>query len=102
MMRRLVAASQRFARGRSAPQRSALLCVAALLSFLVAALHVGIIAAGASAYRYFGAGESMARLAEQGSALPAVVTAGATALFVLAGRGRPSACGRRWSGAPRA
>lgn len=72
---------------------SILLCVAALLSFLVAVLHVGIIAAGAPAYRYFGAGESMARLAEQGSAIPALVTAVATGLFVLCGLYPLSAAG---------
>jgi len=58
---------------------------AALLSFIVAALHVVIIAAGAPAYRYTGAGETMVRLAERGSPIPAVVTSGAVLAFVLAG-----------------
>ena len=58
---------------------------AAFLSFVVAALHIWIIAVGAPAYRYTGAGETMVRLAEHGSRLPALVTIGALALFVLAG-----------------
>jgi len=50
-----------------------------ILSFAVALLHVIIIFVGASAYRYFGAGEDMATAAESGSAFPALLT------FVLAG-----------------
>ena len=72
---------------------SALLCGAALLSFIVAVLHLWIIAIGAPAYRYTGAGESMVRLAEQGSVIPALVTSGAIALFVLAGLYPLSAAG---------
>ena len=71
-----------------------LLLVAAWLSFLLAVLHVGMIAVGAPAYRYFGAGELMVRLAEQGSWFPSVVTAGATVLFTLAGAYALSAAGR--------
>jgi len=64
------------------------------LSASVAALHVVIIFFGAAAYRYFGAGEDMARQAEAGSAMPAVLTlALATifavfALYAFAGAGR--------------
>ncbi len=50
------------------------LAVAAGLSFLLVVLHVFIIAAGAPAYRYFAAGESMVRPAEQGSPIPGLVT----------------------------
>lgn len=46
-------------------------------------LHLGIIAGGPDWYRFFGAGERMARMAERGSPYPAVVTAGiATVLAV--------------------
>ena len=45
-----------------------------ILSFAVALLHVVIILVGASAYRWFGAGEEMATAAESGSAFPAVLT----------------------------
>jgi hypothetical protein len=39
-------------------------------------LHVGIILGGPDWYRFFGAGERMARLAARGSIYPTVVTAG--------------------------
>jgi hypothetical protein len=47
---------------------------AGLLCAALAVLHVVIIFLGAPAYRYFGAGEELARRAEQGSAIPALVT----------------------------
>lgn len=56
-------------------------------------LHVGIIIGGPEWYRFFGAGEGMARLAARGSAYPAVVTAGIAAvlgvwtLYALSGAG---------------
>jgi hypothetical protein len=65
--------------------RSSLLVGAALPSFMVAGLHLWIIAVGAPAYRYTGAGQTMVRLAEAGSPIPALVTSGAAVLFVLAG-----------------
>lgn len=52
------------------------LVAGALCSALAAALHVGCIVFGAPWYRFFGAGERMARMAEAGSAYPAIVTAG--------------------------
>jgi hypothetical protein len=72
---------------------SALLCASALLSFVVAALHIVIIAGGAPAYRYTDAGEMMVRLAEQGSMVLALVTSGALVVFVLAGLYPLSAAG---------
>lgn len=59
-----------------------LLLVAGVLSGCVAALHVGVMLYGADAYRYFGAGERMARMAERGSSGPAIIT---TALVLLFG-----------------
>ena len=38
-------------------------------------LHVAIIFGGASWYRYFGAGEEIARMAEEGRWRPAIITA---------------------------
>jgi hypothetical protein len=58
-----------------------LLKVAGISSGCVAASHVLIILRGGPAYRYFGAGEQMARLAEQGSAVPALVTGVAAVVF---------------------
>ncbi len=52
------------------------LIIAGILSALAAILHVGCIYFGASWYRFFGAGEQMAILAEQGSIQPTLVTSG--------------------------
>ena len=56
--------------------------VAALLSFAVAVLHIAVIIVGASAYRYFGAGEALAQAAERGQVWPALSTAVITVVFV--------------------
>ena len=47
---------------------------AAAATGLAAILHLGCIAFGATWYRFFGAGEAMAKLAEQGSWRPTLVT----------------------------
>ena len=47
----------------------------------VALLHVLILFVGAPAYRYFGAGERMARLAERGYPTPALITAVLIVIF---------------------
>ena len=48
--------------------------IAASLSFIAALLHVTIVFGGPDWYRFFGAGETMARLAESGSIQPTVIT----------------------------
>jgi hypothetical protein len=58
-----------------------LLLVAGALSAGVAALHVAIMFAGGPAFRYFGAGERMARLAERGSSEPTFITAVLVLIF---------------------
>jgi hypothetical protein len=50
------------------------LIAGAVCSALAAALHLGCIVFGASWYRFFGAGERMARMAEAGHPYPAIVT----------------------------
>ncbi len=50
------------------------LLVGGMLSAIAAVLHVGIILGGAPWYRFFGAGEGMARAAEAGRLYPAIVT----------------------------
>ena len=45
-----------------------------VFSVAIAILHIVIIFGGAPAYRYFGAGEEMAKMATSGSVLPALVT----------------------------
>lgn len=62
---------------------SLLLIAAAATSVLVALLHVHVIVQGPEAYRFFGAGEQMASLAEQGSWIPPVLTAGITVAFLV-------------------
>jgi len=52
------------------------LVVAGCLSASAALLHLAIIVKGPAWYRFFGAGERMARAAEQGRWKPALVTAG--------------------------
>jgi hypothetical protein len=71
--------------------RNAFLITGAMLSALAAALHVGCIAFGAPWYRFFGAGERMAQMANAGSWYPTVVTAaiafvlGVWSLYALSG-----------------
>jgi hypothetical protein len=63
------------------------------LTGVAALLHVGIILGGPGWYRFFGAGEHLARLAARGSIYPAVVTAciaavlGVWTLYALSGAG---------------
>lgn len=52
------------------------LIIAGVLSATAALLHVGCIYYGASWYRFFGAGEGMAMLAEKGSIKPTLITSG--------------------------
>jgi hypothetical protein len=64
-----------------------------LTTGIASLLHLAIIAGGADWYRFFGAGERMARLAARGSPYPTVVTAGIAAvlgvwmLYALSGAG---------------
>ena len=51
------------------------LLVAAGLSIIASVLHVACIIGGGDWYRFFGAGEEMAQLAEAGSPRPAILTA---------------------------
>ncbi|MGK0375164.1 MAG: hypothetical protein ACJA2E_001640 [Arenicella sp.] len=48
--------------------------IAGGLSFLASLMHLAIIIGGASWYRTFGAGEQMARMAEQGLLQPTIIT----------------------------
>lgn len=54
--------------------RNPFFLTAGVLMGLASALHVGIILGGANWYRFFGAGEGMARLAERGSSYPTQIT----------------------------
>lgn len=67
------------------PDANRWLIIAAALSVLGSALHIACIIGGPDWYRAFGAGEPMARMAERGSPIPALLTAGiATVLLIWA------------------
>jgi hypothetical protein len=56
-----------------------------LLSFGAALLHLAIIVGGPGWYRFFGAGEAMARLAERGDPRAAITTIGIAGVLSLWG-----------------
>jgi hypothetical protein len=62
----------------------ALLKLGAGLNFAIAAVHLGVIVAGAPAYLYFGAA-GLAALARAGSPVPALLTAGLALAFIIFG-----------------
>lgn len=70
------------------------LIAGAALSLAAALLHVAVIAGGPDWYRFFGAGNDIARAAERGSIMPAILTSGIAfvlllwALYALSGAGR--------------
>jgi hypothetical protein len=86
--------------------RNTFLITGAALSALAALLHVGCILFGAPWYRFFGAGEKVARMAAAGHWYPTVLTSGIVAvlscwsLYALSGAGvirrlplvRPALC----------
>jgi hypothetical protein len=59
------------------------LLISGTLSAIAALLHLGCIYFGASWYRFFGAGEEMALLADQGSYQPTIVTLGIFSILSL-------------------
>ena len=59
------------------------LVVAGCLSAVAAALHLAVIAGGPSWYRFFGAGERMARLAERGALRPTLITLAIASVLAL-------------------
>lgn len=59
------------------------LVAGAALSTVAALMHVGCIIFGASWYRFFGAGERMAKLSAAGSVTPTIITAGIVAVLTL-------------------
>lgn len=59
------------------------LIIGGVLSAIAAVLHVGVILGGPAWYCFFGAGEDMARMAEQGSPTPALVTLAIAAVLAV-------------------
>lgn len=60
-----------------------LLTVAGAASAVLAVLHLGVIIAGPPGYRFFGAPDEFATLAESGSNAPAVLTAAFAGIFAI-------------------
>jgi hypothetical protein len=60
-----------------------LLLIGGVLSSAIAMLHVVIVFVGAPGYRYFGAGEGMARSAEAGSWVPPLLTLAIALIFAV-------------------
>lgn len=63
--------------------RNPWLVAGGLLSAAAAALHLAIIAGGPGWYRFFGAGEGMARMAERGWARPTLFAIGIAAILAI-------------------
>lgn len=61
------------------------LLLAAGFSFSAALMHIGCIVFGASWYRFFGAGEHMAKMAEAGDITPTLITSGITVVLAIWG-----------------
>jgi hypothetical protein len=59
------------------------LIIAGTLNALAALVHLGCIYFGASWYRFFGAGEQMANLAEQGSLKPTIITSSIVIVLLI-------------------
>ena len=71
-----------------------LLTIVGWWNIAFAVLHVIIIFMKGSGYRYFGAGEQMARAAEAGNPKPTLITAGLTVIFLGFGFYALSAAGQ--------
>ena len=73
---------------------SRLLIIGGWLSLVAALLHIGVILGGPDWYRFFGAGEEMAKMAEQGMLYPTILTSGIVLVlaiwsyYAFAGAGR--------------
>ena len=64
-------------------ERNGWLIAGGVLSAVAAVLHLAVIVGGPAWYRFFGAGEGMARAAERGAAAPALITLGIAALLAV-------------------
>ena len=63
--------------------RNPWLIVGGWLSLVASLLHIGCIIGGSDWYRFFGAGEEMARAAERGLIYPALVTFGIATILAI-------------------
>ena len=65
------------------PARNPALIIGGLLSVAASLLHIGCIIGGPAWYRFFGAGEGVARAAERGEPLPALMAGGIAAILAI-------------------
>lgn len=65
------------------PARNPALVIGGLLSIAASLLHIGCIIGGPDWYRFFGASEQMATMAEQGSMTPTLITLGIAAVLAI-------------------
>lgn len=65
------------------PPRNPALIFGGWLSVAAALLHIGCIIGGPDWYRFFGAGEEMATMAERGSMTPALLTSGIAGILAI-------------------
>ena len=65
------------------PARNPALVIGGLLSVAASLLHIGCIIGGPDWYRFFGAGEAMATMAERGSMTPTLLTLGIAAILAI-------------------
>ena len=65
------------------PARNPALVIGGWLSVAASLLHIGCIIGGPGWYRFFGAGEEMAVMAEQGSMTPTLLTLGIAAILAV-------------------
>ena len=68
---------------RGAMRRNPWLVAGGVLSGAAAILHLAVIAGGPDWYRFFGAGEGMARMAERGMLQPTLITLGIAAILAV-------------------
>lgn len=71
--------------GQSRGDRDGWLLAGGLMSLAAAAVHLAAIVGGPDWYRFFGAGEAIARAAAAGSAMPAIMTAGIATILAIWG-----------------
>ena len=63
--------------------QNSFLIIGGVLSAAASLLHLAVIAGGPSWYRFFGAGEGMARMAERGSIIPTLTTIGIAGVLAI-------------------
>ena len=62
-----------------------MLVIGGVLSLLASLLHISVILGGPDWYRFFGAGEDLANMAEEGQIYPALITLGIASVLAIWG-----------------